>query len=80
MTPAKNQGRARDPEIVRAEAELARTRETVALSVAALQREVSRTLDWRGWVQRKPLVSVTLAFCVGAWLGGWPHAPHRKPR
>ena len=80
MTPAKNQGRARDPEIARAEAELARTRETVALSVAALQREVSRTLDWRGWVQQKPLFSVALAFCVGALLGGWPHAPHRKPR
>jgi ElaB/YqjD/DUF883 family membrane-anchored ribosome-binding protein len=79
MTAAKHlgAGSVRDPEIARAEAELARTRDTVARSVAALQRELSRTLDWREWVQRKPLLSVALVFGAGALLGLWVH--RRKP-
>jgi hypothetical protein len=61
----------RDPEIQRAEAEIARTRETVALSVMALQREISRTLDWREWVRQRPVLAVALAFGAGALLGSW---------
>jgi hypothetical protein len=73
MTPARDDGgnSARDPEILRAEAEIARTREAVAQSVAALQREISRTLDWREWVRQRPVLAVTLAFGAGALLGSW---------
>jgi len=67
----------RDPEILRAEAEIARTREVVALSVAALQKEISRTLDWREWIHRRPLLTLALAFGAGALLGGWRPGFHR---
>jgi len=58
-----------DPEILRAEAEIARTRQAVASSVMALQRELSRTFNWREWVGRKPVEAVAIAFGVGALLG-----------
>ena len=68
----------RDPEIVRAEAEIARTRETVTQSVMALQRELSRKLDWREWVRQRPVQAVALAFGVGALLGGLLPRFHRR--
>jgi ElaB/YqjD/DUF883 family membrane-anchored ribosome-binding protein len=72
MTAAKDDDTSvRDPEIVRAEAEIARTRETVAESVLALQKEISRTLDWREWVRQRPVLAVALAFGAGALLGVW---------
>jgi hypothetical protein len=80
MTAAKHDGgnSVRDPEIVRAEAEIARTRETVAESVMALQREISRTLDWREWVRQRPILAVALAFGAGALLGGWRAGSQRR--
>ena len=71
MTQAKDESGklARDPEIVRAEAEIARTREAVAQSVMALQQEISRTLDWREWVRRRPFLAVAVALGTGALLG-----------
>ena len=79
MTAAKDDSDSvRDPEIVRAEAEIARTRETVAESVMALQREISRTLDWREWVRQRPILAVTLAFGAGALLGGWRAGSQRR--
>jgi len=79
MTVAKDdRDSVRDPEIVRAEAEIARTREEVALSVAALQKEISRTLDWRAWVRQRPALTVALVFGVGALLGGWRSGFHRR--
>ena len=80
MTAAKNDNGScvRDPEIVRAEAEIARTRETVAQSVMALQQEISRKLDWRQWVRQRPVLAVALAFGAGALLGGWRPGFRRK--
>jgi ElaB/YqjD/DUF883 family membrane-anchored ribosome-binding protein len=79
MTAARadRDSRSRDPEIVRAEAEIARTREAVSLSVVALQKEISRALDWREWVRQRPLLAVALAFGVGALLGGWRSGSQR---
>jgi hypothetical protein len=59
----------RDPEIMLAKAELARTRADVATSVMALHREISRAFDWREWVIRRPIKAVMFAFAVGALLG-----------
>ena len=70
MTSSKDNGdRVRDPEVVRAEAEIARSREAVALSVVALQKEISRKLDWREPIRRQPYLAVALAFGVGTVLG-----------
>lgn len=80
MTPARWEDASvtRDPEIARAEADLARVREEVALSVAALQREISRKLDWREWIGQRPILAVALAFGAGALLGGLLPKSHRK--
>ena len=71
MTPPRDEGdpNDRDPEILCAEAEIARTREAVTASVMALQREISRAFDWREWVGRRPVKAVVFAFGVGALLG-----------
>jgi ElaB/YqjD/DUF883 family membrane-anchored ribosome-binding protein len=82
MTPARDNGGndVRNPEILRAEADIARTRETVTRSVMALQQEISRRLDWREWIRQRPLLAVGLSFSVGALLGCWRHGQHRKCR
>jgi hypothetical protein len=56
-------------EIERAEAEIARARESVAESITALERQISSTLDWREWVRRRPILAVAGAFAAGALLG-----------
>jgi hypothetical protein len=55
--------------LVEAEAEIARSRALVARSVLELQRELSRAVDWREWIRRKPVVAVSLAFGLGVLLG-----------
>jgi hypothetical protein len=82
MTAARCDGdrSKRDPEIVRAEAEIARTRDAVSLSVVALQREIARTLDWREWVRQRPILAVALAFGAGALLGGWRPGIQRRSK
>lgn len=60
---------ARDPALVRAEADLARTRQQVARSITDLQREITRTIDWREWVRRKPGLAIGVAFSLGLLLG-----------
>lgn len=71
MTAPRDEGdpNDRDPEILRAEAEIARTREAVTESVMALQQEISRAFDWRQWVGRCPAQAVLAAFGVGVLLG-----------
>lgn len=58
-----------DQALVEAEAEIARSRALVARSVLELQRELSRAVDWREWIRRKPVVAVSLAFGLGVLLG-----------
>ena len=58
-----------DPALQDARAEIERTRDEVALSVVALQRELVRTTDWRTWVARKPVLSLSLAFGIGYVIG-----------
>ena len=55
--------------LVRAEADLAETRERVAASIGQLHRELARTVDWREWVRRKPRMLVILSFGLGVLLG-----------
>jgi hypothetical protein len=59
----------RDAALVEAEAGIARSRELVARSVLELQRELSRAVDWREWIRRKPVLAVGLAFGLGVLLG-----------
>jgi hypothetical protein len=55
----------RDPELAQAEADVARTRERVAMSVMALRDEMARRADWREWVRSKPAVFITGALVLG---------------
>jgi len=59
----------KDAELSRASAELDHTREQLVVSMSALESEVTRTLDWRQWVRRKPGLAVALAFGLGFLLG-----------
>lgn len=59
----------RDPEVARAEASIAKTRERVATSMLALRHEVSRRTDWREWVRERPTVFVGGAFLLGLAIG-----------
>ena len=70
----------RDPEILRAEAEIARAREAVTEKLMALQHELTRTFDWREWIRERPMVAVAAAFGVGVLLGSWRGAFHRNVR
>jgi len=60
---------ARDLELARAAAELEHGREKFVLAMGAVEREVTRTLDWRDWVHRRPGLLLALAFAVGAFFG-----------
>jgi len=59
----------RDASFSRAEAEIAETRERLALSVMALEQEITRAVDWREWIRRRPGPALGLAFGLG-WLIG----------
>jgi hypothetical protein len=58
-----------DADLVRAGADLDRAREKFLLSMVAVEREVTRALDWRQWVRRAPGIAVGLAFAAGVFLG-----------
>lgn len=58
---------ARDPAEIRAEIE--RTREEIALSLAQLRTQVSEATDWRVRVRRRPLAFAGTAFALGLLLG-----------
>jgi hypothetical protein len=58
-----------DSEVMRAAAQLDYTRDQFVLSMSALEREVTRTLDWRQWVRRRPDVALCLAFGLGLFIG-----------
>ena len=70
----------RDPEIARAEADIARAREAVTAKLMALQRELTHTFEWREWIRERPMVALAAAFGVGALLGSWRGAFHRNVR
>ena len=55
--------------LARAESDVQRARERVAQSMMALRNEVARQVDWKSWVQRRPLAFVGGALVLGFWLG-----------
>ena len=58
-----------DAGVARAVAELDAARDRFSSSMAALERGVARTVDWRAWVGRRPGTALALAFCLGVFLG-----------
>jgi hypothetical protein len=69
-----------DPEIARAEAEIARAREEVFQSIVVLEQEVARVLDWRDWIRRKPILAMAGAFALGALVGSLGPSRRRRHR
>ncbi len=55
-------------ELAQASADLVRARDRAALSLSALEREVTRAFDWREWVRRRPGTALALAFGLGFLL------------
>lgn len=68
----------RSPELVQAEAEIARTRERVSQSVMALRQAVAKRTDWREWVRRRPGLFIGAAFGLGVILGHRSGAARRS--
>jgi hypothetical protein len=64
-----NGARKQDAELERASAALARTRDGLVLSIGTLEHEITRSLDWREWVRRKPGAALAVAFGLGFLLG-----------
>ena len=60
---------AMDAELACADAELDHIRDQFVVSMGALEREITRTLDWREWVRRRPGTAFCLAFGLGIFLG-----------
>jgi ElaB/YqjD/DUF883 family membrane-anchored ribosome-binding protein len=65
----------RSPELLRAEADIARTRERVSQSVMALRQAVAKSADWREWVRNRPGLFIAAAFGVGLI---WGHRSGRR--
>ncbi len=58
-----------DSALAHASMQLEHSREQFVVSMGALEAEVTRSLDWRRWVRRKPGMAVALAFGLGLFLG-----------
>ena len=58
-----------DLELRRASEALDLGREQFVLSMNLLEQEVTRTLDWRQWVRRRPGMALCLAFGLGLFVG-----------
>lgn len=56
-------------DVARAEEEIERTRERVALSVLALRDEVVRRADWREWIRARPGTFLGAALVLGFLCG-----------
>ncbi len=56
-------------QLAQAESDVERARERVAQSMMALRNEVARQVDWRSWIQRRPMLFIGGAFALGFWLG-----------
>jgi len=63
------EAKALDAELARAGTELEHIRDQFVVSIGSLEREVTRALDWREWVRRKPAITLCLAFGLGTFLG-----------
>ena len=51
------------------EAALNDTRDEIESTLGALRGALGQSLDWRVWVQRRPISSVVLAVVLGLRLG-----------
>ncbi len=52
-----------------AEEEIRRTRQQIAATTTQIQQQVRSNLDWKLWVDRHPLASVTIATAAGFIVG-----------
>jgi ElaB/YqjD/DUF883 family membrane-anchored ribosome-binding protein len=57
---------------MRATSELTRARDQLVVSMGALEKEITRTLDWRQWIRRRPGTALAIAFTIGLLIGRKP--------
>jgi ElaB/YqjD/DUF883 family membrane-anchored ribosome-binding protein len=69
----KNGARKNEAEVLEqrlpAEEEIRRTRQEIAATTTQIQRQIRSSLDWKRWVDRHPLATVTLAVATGFVVG-----------
>jgi hypothetical protein len=58
-----------------AEAAVVRSREQLVTAGMALRSELRRSVEWRAWYRRAPVVSLGAAFMVGFLWGGGRSRP-----
>lgn len=76
--PADENGHSRDIALREMEAEIARTRERLVDSIAALKYEITTLSDWRSWIRRRPLPFLGGAFLLGLSIGLILPTPHSR--
>jgi ElaB/YqjD/DUF883 family membrane-anchored ribosome-binding protein len=61
-----------------AEEEIRRTRQQIAATTTQIQQQVRSSLDWKLWVDRHPLATVTIAVAAGFLAGSALPSPSGK--
>ncbi len=61
-----------------AEEEIRRTRQQIAATTTQIQQQVRSSLDWKLWVDRHPLATVTVAVAAGFLVGSALPSPSGK--
>jgi ABC-type Fe3+ transport system permease subunit len=69
QTDLVGRGREDNPELLPVEEDIRTTREQIARTASQIQQKIRTDLDWKQWIQRYPLRTVTIAVAAGTVVG-----------